>query len=262
VYALKGLFRDLCFLKNTPQAQACGVFCYLDFLILIVYNCKKTNSIVTYIKINKIKTETMKKFMIALMLGIIVMLFGCSVEKTVQITQQPEASESKQIPPTRWMQNTYTAISPIDPVTFFNEHKITITAKISKEVLMFKDGTSYYVDSSIVVEYTIEKLTPGVLFSVKRQNGLPTVMEISFDESNPDFNLNFFVYSDKSFVLDANCKITYEGKKYKALATFSSADRSNLNHLLSNFEWVNQTTKIENSAGGRNAIGIKIIKKE
>jgi len=192
-------------------------------------------------------------------LGLALLFFvSCKTSEKIALAPSKPEQQARQIPPTKWMQNTYPAISPDDPITFFNEFEINIEASIPKKVLMFQDGTTYYVDSSIVLSYKITKLTPGVLINAKKQNGLPMVMDISFSENDPNYNVSFFVYKDKSFVQDANSVILYDGKKYKALATISG-DNSGLNHLLSNFDFINSVTKIDGTASGRNAVGTKII---
>lgn len=196
----------------------------------------------------------------------LVFFASCATDKKVAESQQSEPQSEPQqatrVPPTKWMQDTYPAISTTDPVTFYNEYEINIEAKIPKKIVMFQDGVTYYIDSSTVVKLTIPKLTSGVLISVKNENNLPKIMGISFDKNNPDYNVSFYAMSDKSFAQDANCQITFEGKKYKATATVV-IPRSNssivMNHLLSNFESLDKTNKVENSAGGRNAIGTKII---
>ena len=179
--------------------------------------------------------------------------------------QQPSetpSSTATQKPPTKWYQNTYPGISVGDPVNFYNEYQIEVSARIPKKVLLMQDGTTYYVDSSTVVSMIVPKLTSGILKEVKKENGLPTRMKISFDENNPDYTFTFFVYSDKSFVLDANCLVTYEGKKYKTQAFIRGGDKTGLNHLLSNFESIESLNKVESTAGGVNATGTKVIKNE
>ena len=196
---------------------------------------------------------------------VIVVLFfsGCKTpQPIIQQTPETPSSTATQKPPTRWYQNTYPGISVGDPVNFYNEYQIEVSAKIPKKVLVMQDGTTYYVDSSTVVKMTVPRLTPGILKEVKKENGLPTRMKISFDEGNPDYTFSFFVYSDKTFVLDANCFVTYEGKKYKTQAFIRGGDKTGLNHLLSNFESIESTNKIESSAGGVNATGTKVIKNE
>lgn len=191
-------------------------------------------------------------------------LLGCKTPQPV-MTQQPletPSSTATQKPPTRWYQSTYPGIAVGDPINFFNEYQIEVSAKIPKKVLVMQDGTTYYVDSSTVVNMMVPKLTPGILKEVKKENGLPTRMKISFDEGNQDYTLSFFLYSDKSFVLDANCVVTYENKKYKTQAFIRGGDKSGLNHLLSNFETIESLNKVESSAGGVNAVGTKVIKNE
>jgi hypothetical protein len=195
-----------------------------------------------------------------LLMGILI-LSGCGTTKEVVTQpQEPEVQQATRVLPTKWMQNTYPSVSTTDPITFYNEYKIIIKAKIPKKMLMFQDGVTYYVDSSTIVELTIPKLTPGVLFSVDKKNNLPTVMVISFDESNPDYNISFYSQTDKSFAQDARCEITFEGKKYKAEAIIVTKEKNAMNYLLSNFESLDKTNKVEKSAGGRNATGTKIIK--
>ena len=127
---------------------------------------------------------------------------------------------------------------------------------------MFKDGVTYYVDSSTVVSLKIPRLTPGVLDKVEPNNGPPKSMTISFDETNPDYNIMFVVQTDSSFAQDERCKITFEGKKYDAKAFFVSSKKGYPNHLLSDFEWLNLSSKVESQAGGRNATGTKIVKEK
>jgi hypothetical protein len=80
-------------------------------------------------------------------------------------------------------------------------------------------------------------------------------------QNDPDYNIRFVAQGDKSFAQDERSQITFEGKKYAAKAVVV-AKTNTLNYLLSNFEWLNLTNKIENKAGGRNATGTKIIKQE
>jgi len=202
----------------------------------------------------------MKKIRFAL-IGLIlagIILNSCS-DKVLQPTQPTQVENANQRPFKKWMQDTYPAVSKSDPITFYNEFEIKIEAKIPKKITMFKDGVTYYIDSSTVVSLKIPKLTPGVL-EVETSNS-PRIMTISFDESNSDYNIMFVVQTDKSFAQDERCKITFEGIKYDAKAvTVSSKDV--LNHLLSDFEWLNLSNKIESQAGGRNATGTKIIKEK
>jgi hypothetical protein len=205
----------------------------------------------------------MKKIMpLPLLAGILFIFFGCASNRSITsvVQQEIEPQKATQVPLTKWMQNTYPAISNSDPVTFYNEFEIKIEAKISKRIMMFQDGITYYIDSSTVVSLTIPKLTPGVLVSVERNNNLPRIMEISFDANNPDYNIRFFVQGDKAFAQDKRSTITFDGKKYDAEAIAVSSGK--LNYLLSNFEWLNLTNKIEDRAGGRNAHGTKIIQQE
>lgn len=199
-----------------------------------------------------------------LIIMLVVVFWGCKTSQPT-IQQQPSETPSSTAtpkPPTRWYQGTYPGIAVGDPINFYNEYTIEVSARIPKKVLLMQDGVTYYVDSSTVINMVVPKLTPGILKETKKENGLPTRMKISFDEGNSDYTFTFFVYSDKTFVLDANCFVTYEGKKYKTQAFIRGGDKSGLNHLLSNFETIESLNKVESSAGGVNAVGTKIIKNE
>ncbi len=205
----------------------------------------------------------MKKSLILMLTGLIlaVVVFSSCSRKAAQAVQQVPAQEATQRPLKKWMQDTYPAVSKSDPITFYNEFEISIEASIPKKIMMFKDGVTYYIDSSTVVSLKIPRLTPGVLDKVEPNNGPPKSITISFDASNPDYNIMFVLQTDKSFAQDERCKITFEGIKYDAKAVVVSS-KGGLNHLLSDFEWLNLSNKVESQAGGRNATGTKIVKEK
>jgi hypothetical protein len=84
------------------------------------------------------------------------------------------------------------------------------------------------------------------------------MITVSFDPDE-NYSFNFVVLPNKSFTLDANKKITFEGKTYAVKATIKGKG-DGLNHLLSNFYFLEAQEKVSGSAGGQNAIGTKIIK--
>jgi hypothetical protein len=206
----------------------------------------------------------MKKVSILVLTGLIlaaIVFVGCS-DKTVQSVQkQTNVQDATKKPFKKWTQDTYPAVSKDDPITFYNEFEIRIEAKVPKQIMMFKDGVTYYVDSSMVVSLTIDKETPGVLVTTEPKNGPVKIMEVSFDATDPDYNIRFFVQNDKSYAQDERCKITYEGIKYEAKAVVVS-NKESLNYLLSDFEWLDLSSKKEGRAGGRNATGTKIVKQK
>jgi hypothetical protein len=193
-------------------------------------------------------------------LSMIIIFSGCGgTEKMAVMSPEPIPQQVTPKPLTRWLQTTYPAIATSDPVNFFNEFEINIIAKVPRKVLMFQDGNTYEVDSSTTIEMTIYKLTPGILKKVKKENGYPVLMEISFDESNPDYTMSFYSQKDRSFCFSAKVQITFEGKKYPATATIKGKP-DGLNHLLSNFEGLDHTNKTQNSATGVSVQGTKIVK--
>ena len=195
------------------------------------------------------------KSFFSLILILVVALIGC---KTTKTTTAPPSLEQKKAE--LWYQGTYPGIDINDPVTFYNEYEIDLTAEIPKTVVMFKDGATYKIDSSTVVSYTIPMMTPGVLVEAKREKGQVVEMIISFDESDSNYNCSFRVMQDKTFTLNANKKIVYQGKDYYAKASIKG-DGSGINRLRSNFYSQKNQVPINGSAGGRNASGTKIISK-
>jgi len=200
----------------------------------------------------------MKKLVLALILGLV--LFGCATKKQV-VTENPVVSEPQQLEqkkPELWLQDTYSGIDPTDPVTFYNEYEINVVAEIPKKVTMFKDGDTYKIDSATVISYVVPALTPGVLVEAKREGGKIKEMIISFDEDE-NYSFSFFPLSDKSFTLNANKKITFEGRQYQIKAIIKGKG-DGFCHLLSNFYSIKNQRTVTGSAGGKNATGTKIIK--
>ena len=193
---------------------------------------------------------------------VLVIVFSCSTTKTttaLKVTEIP-VQQLEQKKPELWMQDTYPAIEKNDPITFFNEFEINVTAEIPKTVIMFKDGATYKIDSSTVVSYTIPVMTPGVLIEARREKGQLVEIIVSFDETDQNYNCSFRVMPNKTFTMNANKKITYEMKDYNVRATIKG-DGSGLNHLLSNFFTQKSQVPVTGSAAGRNATGTKIISK-
>jgi len=204
----------------------------------------------------------MKKsyYLVILVSVLIIMIVSCRSIQPIVKTQPQQVQQLEQKKPELWMQDTYTAVDKNDPITFFNEFEINVTAEIPKTVIMFKDGATYKIDSSTVVSYTIPVMTPGVLIEARRERGQLIEMIISFDENDPNYNCSFRVMPNKTFTLNANKKITYEMKDYNVRATIKG-DGSGLNHLLSNFFTQKSQVPVTGSAAGRNATGTKIISK-
>ncbi len=195
-------------------------------------------------------------------LGIVLLLGVVYACKTTQVAppQQLPAQQLEQKLPDLWLQDTYSAIDPSDPVTFYNEHEIIVRAEIPKKTIMFKDGNTYRIDSSTVVSFVIPAMTPGVLIKANRTKTGLTEMIISFDESDPNYTCSFVVMPSKAFTLNSNMKISFEGKTYAVKASIKG-DGSGLNRLRSNFYDLKQQNQINGSAAGRNASGTKIISK-
>lgn len=192
-------------------------------------------------------------------LVLVISLFCC---KTTQVAppQQLPAQQMEQKKPDLWLSDTYPAIDPSDPVTFYNEFEIVVRAEIPKTTIMFKDGNTYRIDSSTVVSFVIPAMTPGVLSKANRTKTGLTEMVISFDESDPNYTCSFIVMPSKAFTLNANMKIMFEGKNYAVKAAIKG-DGSGLNRLRSNFYDQKVQKVINGSATGRNASGTKIISK-
>ena len=205
----------------------------------------------------------MKRVIFALLLGLAV-LVSCNVTKKVTTGENPVIPESQpqqleQKKPELWLQDTYLGIDPTDPITFYNEYEINVVAEIPKKVTMFKDGNVYKIDSATVISYVVPALTSGVLVEVKRVAGNIKEMIISFDEDE-NYTFSFFALPDKSFSLNANKKITFEGKTYDGIKASIKGKGDGYCRLLSNFYNLKSQNTINGSAGGKNATGTKIIK--
>lgn len=202
--------------------------------------------------------KTLRFFLmvIVIFLGV---FFGCKTTKVAPIQQLP-AQQLEQKKPDLWLQDTYPAIDPSDPVTFFNEFEIVVRAEIPKTTIMFKDGNTYKIDSSTVVSFVIPAMTPGVLVKANRTKSGLVEMIISFDQTDENYTCSFVVMPSKAFTLNANMKIMFEGKSY-AIKAAIKGDGSGLNRLRSNFFSLKQQNQINGSATGRNASGTKIISK-
>jgi hypothetical protein len=203
-----------------------------------------------------------KRFFSFIILLLSLTIISCKTTKTITApkTSEPPIQKLEQKKAELWYQSTYPAIDKSDPVTFFNEYEINLTAEIPKTVVMFKDGATYQIDSSTVVSYTIPMMTPGVLVEAKRENGQLVEMVVSFDENDPNYNCTFRLTTNKTFTLNANKKISYLGKDYYAKATIKG-DGSGINRIRSNFYAQKSQVPIIGSAAGRSAAGVKIISK-
>ncbi len=207
------------------------------------------------------KKRKKSRFFVVISIMVLFIIFvGCRSAKTIIKPQPQQVQQLEQKKPELWMQDTYPAIEKNDPITFFNEFEINVTAEIPKTVIMFKDGATYKIDSSNVVSYTIPVMTPGVLIEARREKGQLVEIIVSFDETDQNYNCSFRVMPNKTFTMNANKKITYEMKDYNVRATIKG-DGSGLNHLLSNFYTQKSQVPVTGSAAGRNATGTKIISK-
>ncbi len=207
------------------------------------------------------KKRKKSRFFVVISIMVLFIIFvGCRSAKTIIKPQPQQVQQLEQKKPELWMQDTYPAIEKNDPITFFNEFEINVTAEIPKTVIMFKDGATYKIDSSTVVSYTIPVMTPGVLIEARREKGQLVEIIVSFDETDQNYNCSFRVMPNKTFTMNANKKITYEMKDYNVRATIKG-DGSGLNHLLSNFYTQKSQVPVTGSAAGRNATGTKIISK-
>lgn len=194
-----------------------------------------------------------------MILTLLLGLVGCKSTQVAPVQQLP-AQQLEQKKPDLWLQDTYPAIDPSDPVTFYNEFEIVVRAEIPKTTIMFKDGNTFKIDSSTVVSFVIPAMTPGILVKANRAKGGLIEMIISFDESDENYNCSFVVTPNKAFTFNSNMRISFEGKMYNVRASIKG-DGSGLNRLRSNFFSLKQQNQINGAATGRNASGTKIIAK-
>jgi hypothetical protein len=206
------------------------------------------------------RTENMKSSLIVLVLALLLGLVSCKSTQIVQPQPLP-VQQLEQKKPDLWLQDTYPAIDPSDPVTFYNEFEIVVRAEIPKTTTIFKDGNVFKIDTSTVVTFVIPAMTPGILVKPNRPKGVLSEMIISFNESDENYNCSFVVMpTSKAFTLNANMRIMFEGKPYLVKAAIKG-DGSGLNRLRVNFFSLKQQNQVNGSATGRNASGTKIIAK-
>lgn len=200
----------------------------------------------------------MKKFIVTLVIGMMIIVMGCSrrMAPTTQQTQPP-SQKMQADKPMVWKQNLYPKLAVGDPIVFLNSVEIVLDGSFQNQTFFLQDGAIYRMDSILAVTKTVPALTPGILLSMKKaSNGQIQEMNVSFSQNDLTYHFNFQLKSDGSFTLNGNAKLIYNGKEYKLLAVTKGGECL----LLVNFFVKKEVQTINEQAEGQSVSGTKVIK--
>lgn len=186
-------------------------------------------------------------------------IYGCRTPQLTEEPRDPQPSTIKAEGAVVFKQAYLPNIQVGDPVSFLNGKEIVLSGKFNSLMYIMKDGDVIAVDSIQVITKTVPAFTRGIIKSMKKaSNGQIQEINIAFSEEDMSYLYNFQLKGDGSFTLNANAKIHFEGKEYKALAATKGGECL----LMFNFSFQTKEKEETDEAGGVEISGEKRIKQK
>ncbi|HLP86885.1 MAG TPA: hypothetical protein VK153_03380 [Candidatus Paceibacterota bacterium] len=198
----------------------------------------------------------MKNGKIFLLLQIIFATLFTNCASNKKVTEvSPPTTQTEVDQPIIWKQSYYPRLTLGDPLLFYNSSEIYIEGNFANQTFVL-DGKLHRTDNIKEIIKTVEVITPGKLFNLKKDgNGRITDMFISFSQNDATYQFNFKLTSDGSYKLNGNAKLLFEGKEYPVLAKIKGEECK----LLFMLEVDTNVEKVNEKAEGEDVSGTKTV---